>query len=114
MLTNIKIEDPLITGHIGTVKHIKIKENEVRTTYLELDDICAEQIRMSGSDIIAKNNKWVPIKREETYIYLNKYKTTSPAIKRTQFPLALSLACTVHKVQGLSLMSAVVSFDLEN
>ena len=77
---------------------------------MELDDKCARQIRMSGSDIIAKNNKWVPIKREET----SQIKTTSPAIKRTQFPLALSLACTVHKVQGLSLMSAVVIFDLEN
>ena len=36
---------------------------------------------MSGSDVIVKNNKWVPIKR--TSIYLNKYKTTSPAIKKT-------------------------------
>ena len=69
---------------------------------------------MSGSDIIVKNNKWVSIKREETYIYLNKYKTILPAIKRTQFPLALSWQCTVHKVQGLNLRSAVVSFDLEN
>ena len=55
----------------------------------------------------------VPIKREETSIYLNKYKTKSPAIKRTQFHVVLSWACTVHKVQGLSLTSAVVSFDLE-
>ena len=55
----------------------------------------------------------MPIKREEISIYLNKYKTTSPAIKRTQFPVVLSWACTVHKVQGLSLTSAVVSFDLE-
>ena len=39
MLTaNIKIEDRLINGQMETVKHIEIKENEVRTIYLELDD----------------------------------------------------------------------------
>ena len=81
--------------------------------HLELDDKCAGQIRMSGSDVIAKNNKWVPVKREEASIYLSEYKSTSPAIKRTQFPLVLSWECTVHKVQGLSLTLAVVSFDLE-
>ena len=104
MLTaNINVEDRLVNGQMGTVKHIEIKENEVRTIYLELDDKCAGQIRMSGSDAIAKNNKWVPVKRRETSIYLSKYKSTSPAIKRTQFPLVLSWACTVHKVQDLSL-----------
>ena len=35
---NISIEDRLINGQIDTVKHIKIKENEVRTICLELDD----------------------------------------------------------------------------
>ena len=39
MLTaNIKIEDRLINRQMETVKHIEIKENEVRTIYLELDD----------------------------------------------------------------------------
>ena len=36
-----------------------------------------------------------------------------PSVKRTQFPLTLSWACTVHKVQGLSLAEGVVSFKLE-
>ena len=98
---------------MGTVKHIEIRDKEVQTIYLELDDNCAVKLRMSESDIIAKNNKWVAIKREVTSIYLNKYKTTSPTTKRTQFPVVLSWACTVHKVQGLSLTSAVVSSDLE-
>ena len=107
LTTNINIEDRLINGQMGTVKHIEIKENEVKTIYLELDEKCAGPIRISGSNVIAKNNKWVPVKREETSIYLSKYKSTS------QFPLVLSWACTGHKVQGLSLTSAVVSFDLE-
>ena len=45
---------------------------------------------MSESDGIAKNDKWIPVKREKTSIYLSKYKSASPVIKRTQFPLVLS------------------------
>ena len=95
------------------MKHIKVKENEVKTIYLELHDKCTRQIRMRGSDLISENNKWVPVKREETSICLTKYKSTPPAIKRTEFLLVLSWTCTVHKVQGVSLTSAVVRFDLE-
>ena len=113
LTTNINTEDRLINGPMGTVKHTESRNKEVQTIYLELDDKCAGKLRMSGSDITAKNNKWVPIKREETSIFLIKYQTTSPAITRTQFPVVLSWACTVHKVQGLSLTSVVVSFDLE-
>ena len=28
--------------------------------------------KMNGSDIIAKNNKWVPVNREEVSVYLHK------------------------------------------
>ena len=34
-------------------------------------------------------------------------------IKRTQFPIMLAWACTVHKVQGSSLPNIVESFDLQ-
>ena len=66
---------------------------------------------MSRSDVIAKNNKWVPVKREKTSIYLSKYKSTSSAIKRTQFPLVFPLQFTRCRV--VSLISVVLSFDLE-
>ena len=90
LTTNINIEDRLINGQMGTLKHIEIKEIEVKTIYLESGDKCAGQNRISGTDVIARNNKWVPVKRDETSIYLSKYKSTSPAIKRTQIPLVLS------------------------
>ena len=36
--TNINIEDRLINGQMGTGKHIAIRDNEVQTIYLDLDD----------------------------------------------------------------------------
>ena len=54
--------------------------------YVAFDDVSAGQIRINKNGLMARKNKWVPIKREETPIYINKYKITSPAIKRSQFP----------------------------
>ena len=55
LTTNINIEDRLINGQMGTVKHIEIKGNEVRSICLELDDKCAGQIRTSENNVTAKN-----------------------------------------------------------
>ena len=38
---------------------------------------------------------------------------SSPEIQRIQFPIALAWACTVHKVQGLTLQNVVISFNLK-
>ena len=43
LTTNINIKDRLINGQMGTLKHIEIKEIEVKTIYLESGDKCAGQ-----------------------------------------------------------------------
>ena len=51
--------------------------------------------------------------KHEVAFGLKKNKS-QPCIKRTQFPLSLSWACTIHKVQGLSLNEGVISFYLHH
>ena len=113
MLTvNVDISDRLINGQIGTIKHIaRNSNNSIIKIYIKFDDTEAGRKKID-TDHFARQNVWVPIEKAETSIAVKVNKVSSPVIKRTQFPLMLSWACTVHKVQGLSLDRAVISFKL--
>ena len=112
MLTLIlDVQDRLINEQIGIVKHIEIIENKVSITYIQLDD------PDTGKKLITKNStartyNWVRIKRHKTSIIFRNINQ-SIGIKQTQVSFRLSWACTIHKVQGLSLQEAVISFGLE-
>ena len=112
MLTvNIDIADRLINGQIGTVKHISYIDCHISKVYVKFDDKqCG--IKKIDSDYFAQQHRWVPIEKAEASIMVRTNKESSPVIKRTQFPLMLAWACTVHKVQGLSLEKAVICFNL--
>ena len=116
MLTNnVNISDRLINGQLGTVARIFVNEVTQKPTivYIKFDDKDAGNLVIDkSSDIFAIENKVVPIKPVLAQIKLNPGKRSSPEIQRLQFPLALAWACTVHKVQGLTLNKIVTSFEL--
>ena len=106
--TNIDIQDRLINGQMGTVSDFYPNNNSVTTIFVKLDDQTAGLTRMRKSNYGMQHNV-VPIYQTESHISLGK---NSCSITRLQFPLVLAYACTVHKVQGLTLSKAVFSFDL--
>ena len=111
MLTvNVDLNDRLVNGQLGTVKLISKNVNgEVTKIYIKFDDAGAGQKEIN-IDTFAKQNSWVPL---ETFDADIKLKVNSyVVIKTTLFPIILAWACTVHKVQGLSLPKIVVAFDL--
>ena len=108
--SNINIEDRLINGKMGTVFGFKYsKQGCLLTVYVKLDDSSAGLQTMRKDNYAFVNNA-VPINKIESKIYIAKFSLSF--IKRVQFPLTLAWACTVHKVQGLTLPNIVFSFKL--
>ena len=113
MLTsNIDVGDKLCNGQIGTIKKFKRDKNgEICTIYLKMEEanVGLNAIR---SDSFGSRYNLVPIKRIEKEIKVNDKSSSASNIKRFQFPVGLSWACTVHKVQGKTFQQIVISFDL--
>ena len=91
MLTvNIDLQDRLVNGQLGTVKCIRTdSERNVSKIYVMFDDSKAGLKRMN-SDAFGKQHLWVPIEKIEVGIKIKSCKTSSPVIKRTQYPLMLA------------------------
>ena len=115
LTTNLNIEDHLINGQMGTVSKIKYNDTSQKpqVIYIKFDDESAglKTIRKSG-DLYAMENHAVPIVPVVAKIKVKTSRPSSSEIQRTQYPLALAWACTIHKVQGLTLSTVVFSFEL--
>ncbi|XP_057716041.1 uncharacterized protein LOC130931338 [Corythoichthys intestinalis] len=101
---NVDVVDGLVNGVCGTVTHIVSSENKFpQRVYVKFDkDEVGSQRRKQSSTASVDL-------RTSTYIEPEEEKVTNKGGLRRQFPLKLAWACTVHKVQGLTVDSAVVS-----
>ncbi|XP_050957725.1 LOW QUALITY PROTEIN: uncharacterized protein LOC127158760, partial [Labeo rohita] len=102
---NVDVMDGLVNGACGTVTNIVYSNNDKfpETVYVKFDDhLVGAQRRKSCISVSEVVMGSTGIKPEEE-------KVNSKGGLRRQFPLKLAWACTVHKVQGISVDEAVVS-----
>ena len=107
---NVDIQDMLINGQIGEVAGFEIMNSIVKKVNVQFQDPLVW--RNATSDDFALQNCFVPLQKRNADIQTCK-GSICPSIRRTKFPLMLPWACTIHKVQGLSLEEGVINFDLE-
>ncbi len=105
---NIDVSDGLVNGAFGTVVHISKKQkcdddDFPSAIHVEFDNPNVGKIQRSK-----QRQKYSP---NSTVIEVEEDQVTNDGGLRCQFPLKLAWACTVHKVQGLTVDKAVVSLD---
>ena len=114
MLTmNVDLQDRLVIGQSGAVKHIAINDQQsISKIYIKFDDNKAG-LKRTSMDSLAHDwmGRWVPIERAEASITVRASKDSSPVINRSQFHLMLAWGYTVQKVQELTLEKVVISFN---
>ena len=111
MTSKIGINDRLVNGLLGSVTQFKYSNNAASFVSVKFNDDSTGLEAMT-SDVTARQYQWVPIKMHEALFGLRK-NMQQASVKRSQCPLTLSWAGTVHKLRGVSSTEGVVSFDLE-
>ncbi|KAK6167006.1 hypothetical protein SNE40_021119 [Patella caerulea] len=104
LIKNLNVSDGLANGSFGKVTYITVDNDKPKIIYVKFDD---ERV----GAILRRENKRSndDIPEGSTPIEIQEEKVNYRGDIRRQFPLKLSYSTTVHKVQGLSLRSAVVS-----
>ncbi|XP_074549060.1 uncharacterized protein LOC141807175 [Halichoeres trimaculatus] len=104
LIRNLDVEDGLVNGTFGTISNI-VTDNRapsgVKLLGLQLDNLTAGQTLRKK--LLGPSDNLVYLERSEESI------GKKGGVVRRQFPLKLAFACTAHKVQGMTVTSAVVS-----
>ncbi|XP_076836836.1 uncharacterized protein LOC143482374 [Brachyhypopomus gauderio] len=105
LLKNIDVSDGLVNGAFGTVNaiHFNAGEDFPSKIYVTFDN------ERAGTAVRAKSQCLQPDLQKATPIEPDEERVTKSGGIRRQFPLKLAWACTIHKVQGLTVDKAVVS-----
>ena len=98
LLRNIDVGDGLVNGAFGTVEDFGFSRNGITSIHVRFD-----------SDKVGSQKKL-----ENGCVAIERYEEKLTCVKnvtRRQFPLKLAWACTIHKVQGMTVKEIV--FDME-
>ena len=106
--TNIDVPDGLTNGAMGTVTNVVIDKTtgKISTILVAFDSKHVGQEAMYTSVYHSINQNTVPIHQTQATFPIQK--KASFQATRSQFPLTLASAVTIHKCQGLTLPEIVI------
>ena len=111
LTANVDVEDGMVNGAECRVRYIE--KNPVNKTFPKciwvefIDSIVGRNLRRTWNTQNKVNNTWTPLfSTRRTFTVRHSQKVT-----RTQFPLQLAVACTVHKSQSSTCPELVVNFS---
>jgi len=107
---NINVSDGLANGVCGTVVGIETTGDQVIVILVKFDSPRVGKDAIAQSQYRQRYPDAVPIIRQEVQFFTGRGRQSVEA-RRTQFPLTLAWACTIHKVQGKTLEQIVVSME---
>jgi hypothetical protein len=98
LIRNIMTDTGLVNGAMGVITSITYRDNHVDAIHVRFDDAT-----VGGVLIIPGQHDSIPINK-----VVHEYRFRGRRIIRQAFPLVPCWACTVHKVQGMSLNQIVL------
>lgn len=107
---NVDVSDGLVNGAFGTVVHVSESQKHNDD---DNDFPSAIHIEFDNPNVgkVQRSKQQPRFSKNATVIEAEEDQVTNDGGIRRQFPLKLAWACTVHKVQGLTVDKAVVSLD---
>jgi hypothetical protein len=114
MLTvNVDTADGLVNGVMGTIKaFIRNANGSVSIILVEFDNSRVGAEAKKSNKYRREHPNTIPIERHKAQY--EKENKKGAQVTRTQFPLTLAWAVTIHKCQGLTLNEIVVDFSGSN
>ena len=99
LLRNIMTDAGLVNGATAYVEDVDCEDGIPTYLYLRFDNSAVGRI-------LQRSDKQNAIRIS---LYSQTYRYKGRSVTRIQFPVSLCWACTIHKVQGLSMDSGVIS-----
>ena len=101
LIINISVSDGVVNGTRGTVESILTTGTEVSLVLVKFDHQRVGVASISLSQYQSEHPNAGAISRHNAVFNNGRNKSTE--VSRSQFPLVLAWASTIHKVQGLTL-----------